>query len=53
MIKEDINIATFMQIAKAGILLGQANPTINPDKLVDELVVKLLQKARNNDTREP
>ncbi|MCM1003603.1 MAG: hypothetical protein NC408_04605 [Candidatus Gastranaerophilales bacterium] len=46
MIKENINMETFMMIAKAGILLGQANPTVNSDKLLDELVSLQMKAIR-------
>ena len=38
MTKEDISIETYALIAKAGVLMGQMNPTKDPDKLVKAMI---------------
>ena len=34
----DISIETYALIAKAGVLMGQMNPTKDPDKLVKAMI---------------
>lgn len=36
--KDNISLETFVLIAKAGIILGQANPSKNSEVLVETLV---------------
>ena len=38
MTKKDIDIEIYALIAKAGVLMGQMNPTKDPDKLVKAMI---------------
>ena len=42
--KDNISIDTFKDIVKAGIIMGQANPNKNVDKLVKVVVKELLNQ---------
>ena len=44
MTKNDISIETYTLIAKAGILLGQMNPTKDPDRLVKAMINAMINK---------
>ena len=38
MANDNISIETYALIAKAGVLMGQMNPTKDPDKLVKAMI---------------